>query len=83
MGVSCNGGTQQPWIFRLKMIILGCEMGVPPFLETPISINGFFRKHVIVPTSDVEVIWGLPSCSNYKFYMDTLPCISVGINAFH
>ena len=24
-------------VFLLKMIILGCEMGVPPFKETPIS----------------------------------------------
>ena len=30
-----NGGTQQPWVFLLKTIILGCEMGVPPFTETP------------------------------------------------
>ena len=36
MGVSLNDGTQQPWVFLLKMIILGCEMGVPPFKETPI-----------------------------------------------
>ena len=33
MGVSVKGGTQQPWVFLLKMIILGCEMGVPPFPE--------------------------------------------------
>ena len=24
-------------VFLLKMIILGCEMGVPPFKETPIN----------------------------------------------
>ena len=37
MVVSENGGfPQQPWVFLLKMIILGCEMGVPPFKETPI-----------------------------------------------
>ena len=24
-----------PWVFLLKLIILGCEMGVPPFTETP------------------------------------------------
>ena len=36
MGVSENEGTQQPWVFLLKMMILGCEMGVPPFKETPI-----------------------------------------------
>ena len=35
-GCFLNGGTQQPWVFLLKMIILGCEMGVPPFKETPI-----------------------------------------------
>ena len=27
MGVSLNGGTQQPWVFLLKMIILGCFGG--------------------------------------------------------
>ena len=38
MDVSKNGGTQQyPWVFLLKLIISGCEMGVPLFLETPIS----------------------------------------------
>ena len=36
LGVSWNDGfPQQPWVFLLKMIILGCEMGVPPFKETP------------------------------------------------
>ena len=35
-GNSSNGGfPQQPWVFLLTMIILGCEMGVPPFKETP------------------------------------------------
>ena len=27
MDVSQNGGTQQPWVFLLKMIILGCFGG--------------------------------------------------------
>ena len=27
MGVSLNGGTQQPWVLLLKMIILGCFGG--------------------------------------------------------
>ena len=27
-------------VFLLKMIILGCEMGVPPFKETPTWISG-------------------------------------------
>ena len=39
MGVSLNGGTKQPWGFLLKMIILGSEMGVPPFKETPTWYN--------------------------------------------
>ena len=29
MGVSLNGGTQQPWVFLLKMIILGCARERP------------------------------------------------------
>ena len=32
--VSKNGGTQQPWVFLLKIIILGC-FGGTPILETP------------------------------------------------
>ena len=36
MGVSLNGGTQQPWVFLLKMIILGCFGGTPIFGSTPI-----------------------------------------------
>ena len=38
MGVSKNKGTQQPWVFLLKMIILGC-FGVPLFLETPLCLK--------------------------------------------
>ena len=34
MGVSSNGGTQQPWVFLLKTGFLG----VSPFKETPIWI---------------------------------------------
>ena len=26
-GVSLNGGTQQPWVFLIKIIILGCFGG--------------------------------------------------------
>ena len=37
MGVSKNGGfPQQPWVFLLKMIILGWRLGVPPLKETTI-----------------------------------------------
>ena len=32
--VSINGGTQQPWVFLLKMIILGCFGGTPIFGNT-------------------------------------------------
>ena len=36
MGISKNAGTQQPWGFPTKNDQhLGCEMGVPPFKETP------------------------------------------------
>ena len=45
MGVSKNGGTQQPWVFLLKMIIFGCEMGVPSLKETPIWLIYRFREH--------------------------------------
>ena len=46
-----------PWVFLLKMIILGCELGVPPFKETPIwnrtavgTTNGFchFSRGLLV-----------------------------------
>ena len=36
MDVSKNGGTQQPWVFLLKMIILGCFGGIPIFGNTHI-----------------------------------------------
>ena len=29
LDVSKNGGTQQPWVFLLKLIILGCFGGTP------------------------------------------------------
>ena len=38
MGVSLNGGTQQPWVFLLKKIFCGV-FGGPPFKETPISVS--------------------------------------------
>ena len=37
MGVSINGGTQQPLVFLLKMIILGCFWGTTIFGNTHIS----------------------------------------------
>ena len=38
MDVSKNGGTQQPWVFLLKMIILGCFGGTPIFGNTLIYV---------------------------------------------
>ena len=32
------GFPNKPMVFLLKMIILGCEMGVPLFKETPIFV---------------------------------------------
>ena len=37
MDVSINGGTQQPWVFLLTMIILGCFGGTPIFGNTHIT----------------------------------------------
>jgi len=39
MDVSKNGGTQQQWVFLLKMIILGCFGGTPIFGNTHILIS--------------------------------------------
>ena len=39
MGVSLNGGTQQPWLFLLKMIILGCFWGTIIFGNTQINLG--------------------------------------------
>ena len=40
-------GTQQPWFFLLKMIILGWRLGVPPFKRTHPYIDlRFHVKHL-------------------------------------
>ena len=52
-----NGGTQQPWVFLLKMIILGCEMGVPPFKEC--SMWDAFPPYQ--PKSQISQSWGRPN----------------------
>ena len=39
MGVSINGGTQQPWVFLLKMTILGCFGGTTILGNTQINGN--------------------------------------------
>ena len=62
MGVSVNGGfPQQPWVFLLKMIILGCEMGVPLFLETTIYTKqpgASFTHHLRL--EDFHFFWECP-----------------------
>ena len=60
-----NGGTQQPWVFLLKTIILRCEMGVPPFNETPTwSSAGFFPEYLYTPTIFGRFSWILRASSN-------------------
>ena len=39
MDVSENGGTQQPWVFPLKMIILGCFGGTTIYGNTHMSCS--------------------------------------------
>ena len=49
MDVSKNGGTQQPWVFLPKMLILGCFGGTPIFGNTHVDI--FKRLGIeVVPT---------------------------------
>ena len=49
MGVSQNGGTQQPWVFLLKNGHFGGVLGVPPFKETPIYyIYTLFPANLII-----------------------------------
>ena len=59
MGVSENDGTQQPWVFLLKMIILGCLGGTiiqgntqiaPPKMFT--FLNSRFRSNRVGKTGD-------------------------------
>ena len=48
--VSLNGGTQQPWVFLLKMIILGCFGGTTVSGNTYVCLRGFvvYRESFIV-----------------------------------
>ena len=47
MGFSKNRGTQQPWVFLLKMIILGCFGGTPIFGNPHMIIKGFEVKAIL------------------------------------
>ena len=44
MGVSKNDGTQQPWIFLLKTIILGCFGGYHHLRKPPYSLSSKKRQ---------------------------------------
>ena len=44
LDVSKNGGTQQPWVFLLQMIILGCFGGTPIFGNTHLTPDFFQWK---------------------------------------
>ena len=45
IGVSWNGGTQQPWVSYSKNDHFGGVLGVPPFKETPIWIYSALTNH--------------------------------------
>ena len=51
MDVSKNGGTQQQWVFLLKMIILGCFGGTTIFgnihIAAPPRVQSWFLKCII------------------------------------
>ena len=46
--VSKNGGTQQPWVFLLKVIILGCFGGTPIFGNTHIINHYEYSKESLI-----------------------------------
>ena len=47
-------------VFLLEMIILGCEMGVPPFQETPNLVGGLkpSEKYAKVKFDHLCQVWG-------------------------
>ena len=67
MGVSKNRGTQQPWVFLLKMIILGVFWGVPLFSET-----STWTLSVWLQYDSLEDIHGLLD----KYHCDSNGCSS-------
>ena len=67
MGVSINGGTQQPLVFLLKMIILGCFWGTTILGNTHIYIN---MLHVF----SVTVVYNCFFKKSEGFFFD--PCQS-------
>jgi len=63
-------------VFLLKMIIMGCEMGVPPFQETPISCqkknNGLFRTALLNLWSDLDLDLGTHNPQTHRIPMGLL-----------
>ena len=48
MEVSSNGGTQQPWVFLLKMIIFGVEIGGTTILgPPPYTSNHYIHSELV------------------------------------
>ena len=68
MDVSKNGGTQQPWVFLLKMIILGCFGGTPIFGNT----------HILTSPGDDPPSSNLPTKTSMVSEVGWAPAVSTG-----
>ena len=68
-GGSYNGGTQQPWIFLLKMIILGCFGGTTIFGNTHIYIYILYKQWIYIYIQYVSLRHVLPTFGPF-FQMD-------------
>ena len=79
MDVSKNGGTQQPWDFLLKMIILGCSGGTPIFGNTQMTDNilcfhtkalvSWKATHPAANASDFGQYWPQKDCFWNTFWI--------------
>ena len=58
MSVSKNGGTQQPWVFPVKMIILGCFGGTTIFGNTHMLRMGYSDTRI--PDMFFFLVLGMP-----------------------
>ena len=66
MDVSKNGGTQQPWVFLLKMIILGCFGGTPIFRNTQIQNISSLFEHESMGLEDDSFPFGASERPNFS-----------------
>ena len=56
-----------PWVFLLKMIILGCEMGVPPFQVTSIKIESMaFGRAISEGERSTTTYWTIQQPSSFR-----------------